>query len=558
MRVALLLVLALCLAPGAGAYALAEVCPDTWLSGEADEFFALAGDGPLAGVAVTDREGTAAFPPGAVGHGRVVVARNGSAYALVHGELPDFELRDASGAPEMLTTKDVRLGNERDELVLLVNGVETDRVAWPGDVVPRQGQVHFRENGAWDPRVLMIGQSRFVPVTVANVSGTAFVAPDCSADVLGDLVASAGVSVRLNAYELTDTVLADALVAARSRGVGVTVLAQGAPVGGIPSGEWAVIPRLLEAGADLRFMATDGDAHARYRHDHAKYLVVDDRWTLLTTENWKPAAFPPGGRQGNRGWGVVLDDPRVAAYFAEVFETDCAGRDVHPVATVKPGAIETPSDRAYAPRFTPAPFRDATVTTVLAPDTAGEVEDLVRSATSSVRIEQAYITNESGTRLQRYLAAAVDAARRGVEVRILLDSAWFNTEDEADNDEQVRLINRIAAVEGLSLEARLIDLEAHDLVKVHTKGVVVDDRRVLVSSINWNEASPSFNREAGVIVDDPEAAAYFAAAFDADWETGGGGSAAIAGRGIQWSRLGIAALVLVGIAVALLWRKRRG
>jgi cardiolipin synthase A/B len=558
MRAALLLVLLLCLPPGAGAYALAEVCPDTWLSGEADEFFVLSGDGPLAGIAVTDREGTAAFPPGAVGHGRVVVARNGSAYAFVHGELPDFELQDASAAPGMVTAKDLRLGNERDELVLLVNGAETDRVAWPGDVVSRQGQVHFRENGVWDPRVLMIGQSRFEPATVANVSGTAFVAPDCSSDVLGDLVASASASVRLNAYELTDPTLADALVAARDRGVTVTVLAQGGPVGGVPSGEWAVLGRLLEAGAEVRFMATDEDAHARYRHDHAKYMVVDDRWTLVTTENWKPAAFPPTGRQGNRGWGVVLDDPRVAAYFAGVFETDLGGRDIHPATTVKPGAVETPSDRSYAPRFTPAPFSDATVTTVLAPDTAGEVEALVRSATTSVRIEQAYITNESGIRLQRYLAAAVDAARRGVEVRVLLDSAWFNTEGEADNDEQVRLINRIADAEGLPLEARLIDLGAHDLVKVHTKGVVVDDRRVLVSSINWNEASPSFNREAGVIVDDPGTAAYFAAAFDADWDTGAGESVAIAGRGIAWFRLGIAAVVLGVIAVALLWRKRRG
>ena len=85
----------------------------------------------------------------------------------------------------------------------------------------------------------------------------------------------------------------------------------------------------------------------------------------------------------------------------------------------------------------------------------------------------------------------------------------------------------------------------------------MDDRRVLVSSINWNEASPSFNREAGVIVDDPGTAAYFAAAFDADWDTGAGGSAAVAGRGIDWFRLGIAALVLVVIAAALLWRKRR-
>lgn len=557
MQCVLLLVLLFALAPAISAYSLAEVCPDTWLSGEADEFFALSGTGPLEYVAVTDREGTAAFPSGSSGDGRVVVARNGSAYASVHGTLPDFELQEASAAPDMITTRDLRLGNERDELILLEHGAETDRVAWPGDVECRQGQVHYRESGVWDPRVLMIGQSRFEPVTIANISGTAFVAPDCSADVLADLVASAATSVLLNAYELTDPVLADALVACRERDVAVTVLAQGGPVGGIPSGEWPIIGRLLEAGADIRFMATDEDAHARYRHNHAKYMVVDGHWTMVTTENWKPAAFPPAGRQGNRGWGVVLDDPGIAAYFAEVFETDRSGRDIHPVVTVKPGAIETPSDRAYAPRFTPAPFENATVTTVLAPDTAGEIEKLLRSATTSIRVEQAYITNESGTRLQRYLAAAVDAARRGVDVRVLLDSAWFNTEDEADNDEQVRLINRIAETEKLPLEARLVDLRAHALTKVHTKGVIVDNRRVLVSSVNWNTASPSFNREAGVIVDDRGAAAYFAAAFDADWEMAGSGSSAIAGRGIDWFRIGIAALVLAVIAAAVFVRKRR-
>jgi len=30
---------------------------------------------------------------------------------------------------------------------------------------------------------------------------------------------------------------------------------------------------------------------------------------------------------------------------------------------------------------------------------------------------------------------------------VLLDSYWFNTEDEADNDEMAALINRIAADE---------------------------------------------------------------------------------------------------------------
>jgi cardiolipin synthase len=50
---------------------------------------------------------------------------------------------------------------------------------------------------------------------------------------------------------------------------------------------------------------------------------------------------------------------------------------------------------------------------------------------------------------------------------------------------------------------------------------------VLVSSINWNDNSPDFNREAGVIIEHPAAAAYFARTFAADWDAGtrGGGEA---------------------------------
>lgn len=51
---------------------------------------------------------------------------------------------------------------------------------------------------------------------------------------------------------------------------------------------------------------------------------------------------------------------------------------------------------------------------------------------------------------------------------------------------------------------------------MHAKGLVVDDS-VLISSINWNENSPGFNREAGVIIDSPEVAEYYSSVFEQDW-----------------------------------------
>ena len=81
----------------------------------------------------------------------------------------------------------------------------------------------------------------------------------------------------------------------------------------------------------------------------------------------------------------------------------------------------------------------------------------------------------------------------------------------------VDLINRIGATEQIPLEARCADLATNELDKIHNKGVIVDDRKVLVSSINWNSNSPNFNREAGVIIDHPGVARYFREVFDDDW-----------------------------------------
>jgi len=122
--------------------------------------------------------------------------------------------------------------------------------------------------------------------------------------------------------------------------------------------------------------------------------------------------------------------------------------------------------------------------------------------------------------LNPYLSAAINASRRGVHVRVLLDSYYYNVEGKNDNDEMVALINRIAAAEHLPLEARLADLEANRISKIHNKGVIVDGRRVLVSSINWNSNSPNFNREAGVIIDHKGVAEYFTAVFEDDWSPG--------------------------------------
>jgi cardiolipin synthase len=180
------------------------------------------------------------------------------------------------------------------------------------------------------------------------------------------------------------------------------------------------------------------------------------------------------------------------------------------------------------------------------------ITELINSATRTLDIEQAYITPWPESGENPYLEAAINTARRGVEVRVLLDSSWFNTDGDNDNDECVAAINALAREEGLMLEARCAGLEALGLDKIHTKGVIVDGERVLVSSINWNENSPCFNREAGVIVDHPGVGAYFTAVFDDDWTA----SAPSAGNGVDWTKQ-VAAVGIIAVLAVLGYRRHR-
>ena len=538
----------------ASAVQIVEFCPDPYLTDDPDEYLVLQGEGPLNGISVSDGEGGFRFPPGEDIHGQVVVARNAPAYVTTHGALPDYELFDYSTqVPEVIRGDDLRMGNSRDELILYQDGSEIQRISWPGDVHPREGQIHYLEDGVWDRRVLLIGQSRFEPAVFRNVTLTAFASPDSSREVFERAIQDADREILVNIYEFSSRDMAGMLANASARGVSVQMLVEGGPVGGITPEERYICGVLNRSGIPIYEMATQGDVHAKYRFNHAKYLVVDGESVIITSENFNDNGFPPTGSSGNRGWGVYVESPDLAGYFERVFRWDISGGDVVPMVEYA-GSYPAASFEPYRTEFTPTRFEGASVTPVLAPDTSDLILSLLNEANSSIDIEQAYITNQTMTELNPFLAAAIDAARRGVVVRVLLDSYWFNTEDTADNDEMSASLNRIARTEGLPLTARCADLMGNDMEKIHNKGVIVDGRKVLVSSINWNENSPTFNREAGLIIDHPGAATYFTAVFEDDWSA----SQAPEGdaSGVTYSQV-TALLVVVIALLGLYWYRHR-
>ena len=526
---------------------IVEFCPDPHSYEDADEYLVLSGTGSLDGITISDGEGGFRFPPGTRVHGLLTIARSGTAFNQSHGKYPDFEWLDYSQqVPDVITGDMLRLANSKDALMLYENGILVQKVAWPEDVKPREGQIHYLVDGLWDPRPLMIGQSRFSPAVFHNVSITTFVSPDCSNEIFSYAVNQASDEVLLNVYEFSSPLMADTLITAHAREVDIKVVVEGGPVGGIgPEGK-EVIRKLTESGIPVSMMVSRNGEPAPYRYDHAKYMVIDQRAVLLTSENFKYSGFPPPGMTGNRGWGVYLEDDELAEYFSMVYLTDYCGKSMT-AYNGSAGNAESPPSGKYTAEFPPGYFTGATVRPVISPDTSNQITELINSAERSIEIEQAYITNETPDSLNPYLSAAINASRRGVHVRVLLDSYWYNIEEEKDNDEMVALINRIGAAERLPLEARCADLPTNQIEKIHNKGVIVDDQRVLVSSINWNSNSPNFNREAGVIIDHPGVAHYFLEVFEDDWKP------VVKSPGITTDYLKIAVVAVVLILLLFLY-----
>ncbi|MFQ5815221.1 MAG: phosphatidylserine/phosphatidylglycerophosphate/cardiolipin synthase family protein [Candidatus Hydrothermarchaeaceae archaeon] len=379
----------------------------------------------------------------------------------------------------------------------------------------------------------------------------AFVSPDSSYGELERLIGEADASIYVNTYTITSHDVANLLEDANLRGIEVILMLDGSPVGGVSNEEEVIADRLSKAGSMVCFYSSN-----KTRFNHAKYIIADNYSTLITTENLGRTGFPKKNSYGGRGWGIVIYDRVLSESLAGLFFSDLA--DCRRRELSEGEHTRNDGGGAYESRH---PAREFIGTYHLELFTAPEegIEPILRlleSANESIFVEQAYIYEHWGrkrddtpeTAPNLFLETVVNAARRGVKVRILLDSYWYNVleDDPVSNLRTLEYVNTLAREERLDLEAKLIDLDELGLMKLHTKGVIVDENTVLVSSINWNEHSPTKNREIGVIIYG-ELAGYYTEVFECDWEPSSCGS-----KQSTW----IYILGILLIPIAYLVRKR--
>lgn len=376
---------------------------------------------------------------------------------------------------------------------------------------------------------------------------TTFASPDSSYAVLENFINDAQLSLYINAYTFSSPYIADEVAKAEARGVSVVLLVEKSPVGGVSEEERAALNRLIRAGAAVYYDAND------VRYNHAKYAIADNRSLLITTENFGYDGFPVDNSFGNRGWGAVLADRDIAEPFLSLFFSDL--RRVQR-ANLSNDAVryESPKGR-YEAKFESVNYRGSFfVVPFTAPENAVDtITSFIASANSSVMVEQFYIyphwgsksSDSAETAPNLFLEALINAARRGCEVKVILDGSWYNVEsdDPASNYYTAKYLEDTAKKENLNIKVKLADLKKLGVEKIHTKGVVVDGRAVLISSVNWNENSPKNNREVGVIIYG-EPAEYFADIFMSDW-------------GDKGSSKNYAVIGLIILLIAIIVKKRK-
>lgn len=424
-------------------------------------------------------------------------------------------------------------------------------------------------------QMLVSSQSFAFPAQIAH-------APENTLDLTLTAIRSAKKSLLINAYELYSPEIVSAIQSQIRDGISVQILQEGQPVGGMSDLGRQVQEQLVSAmenagNGDQYFEMRKGPdgQKRRFHFNHAKYIVVDDESLLLGSENYSPTGNPAAGSVGNRGWEVFLHQPETAHSFTQLFIED-TNLSYGDVAVLKSGLIsgDSPSKGGGAGNnfcelfpflcFTTegskvssndTPMQDPVETVevsalqrITSPDTSLsglvgmiqgaqktlDIEDMTFystwGATSNSTLEIEILALTQSPLIEAIQAAAV----RGVRVRVLLNdenafasgngglSDGFDMTDSQTrlnhNLATVNLLNDFARSKGVALTARIANLKGMGVKIIHNKGALVDDDRVLISSINWNQNSVLNNREAAVLLTSPQARKSYGALFDKDWQ----------------------------------------
>jgi phosphatidylserine/phosphatidylglycerophosphate/cardiolipin synthase-like enzyme len=273
---------------------------------------------------------------------------------------------------------------------------------------------------------------------------------------------------------------------------------------------------------------------------HIKVIVRDGKAFWLSSGNLNNSNQPdPDSPPSNedRDWHVIIEDEGLAKTFTAYLDYDYQSAKQHqaqqpdeiekaladanakllleanppppPITQAMQGLKISPQTTVAAKVFDNV---KATITPLLTPDKLpnsrqgqylANITNLISNAQQKLYIQLQYIEASSGNadNYDNFLKAIAARVAAGVDVKLIVSA-------------------RYADKNGEKMKAQGVDLTANIYTQpnVHNKGFVVDSRKVVVSSQNFSSAGVETNRDAGVIIEQPDIVDYFESVFLSDFK----------------------------------------
>ena len=434
-------------------------------------------------------------PPGWIGFDDIVV------YGQKGVTMKGFALADNGD--------DIYLMKGNDVIDTFVYGdMKDQKEGWKGEPFQKIQKKHIaiRSNlldndTAADWKLTIPGRTDFYQSKGFDAVVTPISFPDDHSPLFHTLQESA-VSIDISVYLISHPRIVSSLLRSLSEGVSVRILIEGSPAGGTTASEIRALKTLRDSGAQVKVMKqTDG--YRAFGYIHCKYAVIDNRTTIITSENWQESSF-----ENNRGWGAIIESPGYSAYMSSVFESDFGRRyDVMDFDTLYPTAEGDTYER-YETESAKGRSCQATVIPVLSPDFSFDMmKAFIYSAQYRLYSEQLDVDyywvsdDENPISWMKEVSGYADC-------RLIVD-VTFDDRNDSDYKDGYGIID---ALEGSGIEVKTPSFEG----MAHNKGAIADDR-VWLGSINWTYNSFKENREAAVIIDSGQIADYFSSLFLKDW-----------------------------------------
>lgn len=349
---------------------------------------------------------------------------------------------------------------------------------------------------------------RDVP-TFSNAKVTPFTFPECKGKPIFDAVMAAESSVYISIYMLTSKEMISALNTLASEGKDVKIMLEKKPLG--YDHNYDLLKNIDNQTTGSVCFIGNGDVD-RYSYVHNKYAIIDGDTVIVTSENWTGPNL--GSGKGNRGWGAIVESTDYATYMMSYFTNDITGPDIQTFAAyesekgaVTPAALKTPAEvSAYVSGldYTTSTYT-ANIKMYMSPDnTFKALQYYIDKATTRVYTEQMDVgANYLKLENKSPVSAMVDAAKRGVDARLLLSAS------EKEDKDFVNELNWAGV--------KAANMTSNGYATMHNKGVIIDDA-VWVSSVNWTENAFMNNRECGLYIMSADVANFYAGVYNVDWE----------------------------------------